>query len=250
MYSTVTKVREHAGFVGNTNIADSRIANYIMRAENLINSYISQVYTLPLPIFWQNTVTFSGTGSGTGTMTITVNGVNYVVAVTSGLTAANAADAFRRAVFSASGATFLCDNIGTGAAVTITSVNQEEDTADVTPTSTDPQTVAGITATFGTVTPTQIGFIEYLATETATAYLFISEYGAETESADKNGPEKLAVVRQDLKAIQAKEEKLFDLSGTELPLSENGRISFYPTEASRTDNDNPTANRATMNMKF
>ena len=48
-YTTVTKVREEAGFVGNSNISDAQIDNVISLVQSEIDSSVSDVYSLPLP---------------------------------------------------------------------------------------------------------------------------------------------------------------------------------------------------------
>ena len=141
-YTTVTKVRQTSGFVGNSNISDAFISSLIIRAEGLINSYIGTVYTLPLQKHYFRTITFSGTGSGSATMTITIDGTAYTVAVTSGLTASAAADLFRTS--GASSTSFVVDALGSGAVVTIYT-HDGADSTQLTITSTDQQTVQGIT---------------------------------------------------------------------------------------------------------
>lgn len=247
MYTTVTKVRQTSGFVGNSNVSDAFISSLILRAEGLINSYIGSVYSLPLEKQYFRTITFSGTGSGTSTMTITIDGTGYAVAVTSGLTASAAADLFRNA--GAASTSFVVDSVGAGAVVTIYSY-AGADATQLTITSTDPQTVAGITATAGTVTEISVPLVELLSTEIAAAYLLMTEYGAEAQNTDKDGKARLEIWLEMLKAIQAKTEKLFDFAGNLLPLSSTGRIAFYPTEASYDDTDNPTGNFFERNQKF
>ena len=246
-YTTVTKVRQTSGFVGNNNVTDAFISSLIIRAEGLINSYIGTVYTLPLEKQYFRTITFSGTGSGSATMTITIDGTNYTVAVTSGLTASAAADLFRTS--GASSTSFVVDALGSGAMVTIYTY-AGADSTQLTITSTDPQTVSGITATAGTVTEIAVPLVETLATEIATAYLLMTEYGAEAQDTDKDGSKRLEIWLDMLKNLQAKSEKLFDFAGALLPLSAAGRIAFYPTELSATDDDDPTANFFQRNQKF
>jgi len=248
MYTTVTKVRQMAGFVGNTNVTDAMFSTFIIRAESMINSRIGEIYTLPLPKFYLQTITFSGTGSGSGTMTITIDGTNYAVAVTTGLTASQAADLFRTAA--ASSTSFSADGMGAGATVTIYNLGQDSDSTDVTITSTDPQTVQGITAIGGTVTETAIPFIESIATQIATALALIQEYGPEAQGTDKDGFNRLSVWEGILKEIQKKSEKLYDFSGSELPKSTARQLRFYPTTASYDDDTDPTAPQFTMNKEF
>lgn len=255
-FTTVTKVREIAGFVGNSNVSDAQIASYIDFATNLVQGEIGDVYTLPLLKNFENTIIFSGTGSGSANMTITINGISYVIAITSGLTASAAADLFRTAVLNEANATFKSDGLGNGTTVTITSCNSDEDPANVTITSTDPQTVQGITATGGTVTEVAPPAIEGITAQIAAAHLMIQEYGPESQNTDKDGYKKLAVFYGDaenpgmLTMIRLKKLKVFDCDGNELTTSSTQQLDSFPTEASRTDETDPTANVFTMNEKF
>ena len=246
MYTSVLKVRQASGMVGNTNITDAFISSIIARAENTFDSSVGDVYVLPLPKYYSQTIVFSGTGSGTSTMTITINGESFLVVMASSLTASQAADRFRTA--SASATSFVTDNLGSGATVTIYST-VAGDSTDVTITSTDPQTVSGITATGGTVTQVVIPFVEAIVTDIAVARLMIVEYGPESEGTDKDGYKLLALAMSTLKSIKTKAEKLYNFVGVELPVASTHRLSFYPTTASQTD-ENDTSNKFTMNGDF
>lgn len=246
-YTTITKTRQVAGFVGNTNITDAFVSSIVARAENTFDSMVGEKYTLPLPKYYSQTIAFSGAGSGTSTMTITINGESFLVVMTATLTASQAADLFRTAASAST--SFVTDNLGSGATVTIYS-KAANDSADVTITSTDPQTVSGIVATGGTVTQVVIPFVEAVVTDIAAARLLIVEYGAESQGTDKDGFKLLALAMETLKAIQDGTEKLYDFAGVELPSAGTKRISFYPTTASQTDATNPTASKFTMNRDF
>ena len=255
-YTTVAKVREAAGFVGNSNVPDSQIQSYIDNATAMVDSGISNVYQLPLPKFFENTITFTGTGSGSGTMTITIQSINYAIAIVNGLTASAAADLFRTAVLAQTSATFQTDGLGNGATVTLNNCNQNELPGDVTITSTDPQTVQGVTSTGGSVLEIGASLVESITRQIAAALLLIQEYGPESQDTDKDGYKKLAVFVGDpestgfLVQISNKTMKVFDCSGTELPASSTKQVSFFPTEASRTDEEDPTANKITMNQLY
>lgn len=249
-YTTITKVRQQAGFVGNTNIADATIQNIIDLVESEINSSVVDAYQLPLPVFYKNTITFSGTGSGSATMTITIDSVNYTVAVTSGLTASEAADLFRTSVIAGSGDFILSDDLGHGALVTIISNNQSETPADVTISSTDPQTVQGIVATGGTIMGIAVPMIESIATGMAAAKLLIIEYGPESQGTDKDGYKLMALYQEMLDKIQSKDMKLIDPSGTEIPLSTAQSISGFPSQSDADDEDDPQDSFFSRNQKF
>ena len=249
-YTTVTKVREASGFVGNTNITDAFISQQIMRADNKVNSKIGDVYALPLPKYFTQTITFSGTGSASANMTITVDSKNYVIAVSLNLTASQAADLFRTAANVTTNTNFVTDGLGGGAAVTIYNKDQTGDYLDVTVTSTDPQTVSGITATCGTVTEIAVPLIEYISTEISTALLLTVEYGAETQDSDKNGFKRLALCDSILNSIADKKEKIYDFNSVELPASTTKQIVFSPNDTTEDDDDEPTAFKFTMNKTF
>jgi hypothetical protein len=247
MYTTVTKVRQIAGFIGNSNVSDSFISSLITRAEGLINSYLSDAYTMPLQKFYEQTITFSGTGTGAGTMTIIVGGESIDVTISTSLTASQAADAFRTAALD--NAVFVTDGLGSGEIVTIHSIDGNDSTA-VTITSTDPQTVAGITSTGGTVTEVAVPFIENLTTETATAYLLMTEYGPEAQDTDKDGAKRLAMVREILEGIRKKEEKVFDFAGVELARASTKTISFFPADGSEDADGVPIESKFKINQRF
>jgi len=248
MYTTVAKVRAVSGFVGNSNVADSFISSLILRAESYIKSFISDAYALPIGKYYTQTIVFTGTGSGSSTMTITIDGANYLVVMASSLTAAQAADRFRTAA-DASGS-FVTDGLGSGTTVNIYS-QSAGDSAEVTLTSTDPQTVSGITATGGTVTEIAPPLLEMLATEIAAANILMVDYGPESQDTTKDGQSRLDLWTKVLEALRDKKEKLFDFAGVELPTSTSKTLDFYPTATS----DDPeatdsTANKFTMNKKF
>jgi len=246
-YTTVTKVRQSGGFVGNNNVTDAFISNLITRAQSYINSYISDAYEVPVDKFYSQTIVFSGTGSGSGTMTITINGTNYAIAIVSSLSASAAADLFRTAA--ASSTSFVTDGLGGGATVTIYSI-VGDDSTDVAISSTNPQTVTGITATGGTVTEVFPPVLESLATEIAVAHLLITEYGEEAQDTDKDGFKRLETWTEMLKNIAAKKEKLFNFAEIELTRSSTKRLASFPIDDSVDDNDEEIVNKVTMNKRF
>ena len=247
MYTTVTNVRQSGGFVGNANVTDAFISTQITRAESLINSYISDAYALPIPSYYRQTIVFTGTGTGTATMTITIDGVDYEIDITLGMTATQAADAFRTATLGLSG--FIADGLGAGTTVTIYSC-ESGDPGVVTISSTNPQTVAGITATGGTIVAIAPPLLEALATEIAVAFLLITEYGPEAQDTDKDGFKRLALWEETLKRIASKNEKIFSFCGEVLAGSSTKRISFFPTTGSVDVDGQPIVNKITMNKKF
>lgn len=250
-YTSVTKVRQEAGIVGNSNITDARIMNYMTLVDNEIDSYLVDVYTLPLPVFFENTITFSGTGSGSATMTITIDSLDYDIAVTSGLSDSGAADLFRTAASNESDKDFVVfEGLGSGEIVTIYTLGQSGTATDVTISSTDPQTVQGIISTGGTVTATPVKVIEAISSGLAAARLLIAEYGPEAQDSDKDGFKKLALYQDMLNQIQGKELKLFDFAGNELPRSSNKQLKFFPGANSEDANEEDITDQFTINAKF
>lgn len=247
MYTTVSKVRQNAGFAGSTNVADSFVASMITRAEGLVNSYLSDAYVLPIEKYYEQTIVFSGTGSGTSTMSIIVGGETFAVVMSVGKTASQAADLFRTAALNS--AVLVTDGLGSGATVTFHS-KEGDASAAVTITSTDPQTVSGITATGGTVTEVALPLIENLTTEAAAAYLLMTEYGVEVEDTNKDGAKRLALVREILEAIRKKTEKIFTFDGTEIGCADTKTISFFPTTDSVDADDEDVVSKFTMNKRF
>ena len=247
MYTTVAIVREAAGLTGNTNISDAMVSRVLRRAENTFNGVVVKRYVLPLPKYYTNSITFSGTGSGTSAMTITINGESFVITMSVGLTASAAADLFRSAALSAT--SFVVDEMGSGTVVTINS-KASGDSTDVAISTTDPQIVSGITATGGTVAEASIPAIEAIVTDLAAARLMIMAYGEEAQGSDKDGFKLYAMVTKELKEIQDGTTGLYDFAGVELPIATTRRLKFYPTTASQTDSANPTANKFTMNQDY
>lgn len=255
-FTTVQKVREAAGFVGNTNVSDAVVAGYIEVATNQVEAKLGDVYQIPLLQNFENTIVFTGTGDSSLSMTITINSVSYVIAITNLMTAAAAANLFRAAVAAESSATFKTDGSGNGATVRLISCETDEDIANVTITSTDPQTVAGITSTGGTAVAVGPPLVQSITTQIAAAYLLIQEYGPESQDTDKGGFDRMGFFDGDQKnpglltQIQQKSMKVFDCEGNEITRSGTQQAVFFPTEASRTDTTDPTENRFTMNKVF
>ena len=247
-YTSITKVRQISGFVGNSNIGDAFIQDLITRAENYINSYVGDVYTLPLPTFYKNTIVWTGTGDDSGNLDIIINGTTYTVAVTSGMTSAQAADAFRVAAAD-SDDFIIAGPLGNGTTVTIYTRSQTGTAAQVTTDATT-YTTHAITAAVGGIGSQTVGLIETIATEIAGAYLLIEEYGPESQDTDKDGFKKLDLWTEVLERIQSKEEKLYDFVGNELSKSNTQSLAFFPADGSEDADGNPVENKFSMNKKF
>lgn len=248
-YTTVSEVRADVGFVGNTNISDSFIQNLITIAQSTINSRISDVYQVPIPKFYKNLISFTGNGSGAGTMTFTIDGVAYAVSITSGMTAAQAADALRTLLLADTDKDFyLADDLGQGADVGIIS-GQNGLAADVTVT-VDSETVAGITTAIDGVVASTIPMINGICRYLVGGRLLNIDYGPESQNTTKEGDSLIEAATTLLDDIANKNLKLLDPAGTELATADTQSLAFYPTEASRDDAENPTANKFNVNDIF
>lgn len=218
----------------------------ITRADGEIDGVLGDVYIMPLGKYYYQTIVFSGTGSGADTLTITIDGSDYVVTTSTGMTAAQAADAFRTAALD--NESFVTDGLGSGATVTIYTIDADDYTEVTISANDSPQ--GGITATAGTVTETAVPTVEMLSTEIAAAYLLAIEYGDEAQDSGKDGAKRLAIWEAMLERIRSKKEKVRDFAKQELPTATTRGISFYPNNTSEEDTDNPTPNRITMGKKW
>ncbi len=233
--------------MGNTNVTDAFIANAISAAVGIVNSYLSDAYSLPLAKFFQKDIVFSGTGSGSGTMTIIVGGESIAFAITNGMTAAQAADAFREAAID--NTAFVTDSVGNGATVAMFNITGSTP-SQLAITSSNPQTVTGITATAGSSAEVAVPLVEAATTGIASAQLLINEYGAEAQDSNKDGYKLMAFWTGLLESIRDKKTKVMDFAGNELPVNSNKLPRFFPTASSENDPVNPTKSSFTKNQKF
>jgi hypothetical protein len=245
-YTTNLAVRQVAGFVGNTNVSDELVSSKIIEAEGIVNSYLSDPYVVPLARYFRNTLVFTGTGTGSGTLSLTVGGVAVAVPITTGMTPAQSADAFRAAAIQ--NGEFITDGIGSGATVAFFSVAGNDPLSVSVTANNSPQ--AGVTATAGSTAEVAVPLVEAAAKNIAAALLLINEYGAESQDTNKDGYKMMALWRELLENIRDKKTKVFDFAGNELPGNTGRSISFFPTAGSETDPVNPTNSRFTMNQKF
>jgi len=254
-YSDVSQVRTVAGLSSNTLISDALVDSKIVEADAIIDGVISDVYQLPLAKFWENTITFSGTGSGSATMTITINGVDFTAAITSGLTAGGAANLLRDSIVTSTSSAkhFEVGDFDNDETVRIISTLVDATSKTyVTISSTDPQTVQGITATGGTPSPKAHPLISTISAEIASALLLQIAYGKESEDTDKDGFARMESALEMLKKVQTSEIKLFDREGNEFTTGTIARMAFYPNSTS-SDGDgdvDDTTNRFSVNTEY
>lgn len=244
------------------NILDSEVQQKIQFAASLFETAVCDRYTLPLVYHRQNTITFSGTGSGSGTLTVTINGTNYDIAITSGVTAAQVADLFRESAIDS--ADFIValssEKDEQGEIVTIIS-RTDSDTwstanAEVSISSAG-GTVQGITGTAGVRSDRYPQVVSYVVAELASSLLLMDNYGAEAEDTPKDGNARMEKANQLLALLAGEEVEgmaprkiIDDVTKSELTTSDGNSPSFFPTLASKTDTDDPTESKIGINSNF
>lgn len=250
LYTTVQKVREESGFVGNNNVSDSFISNIIQLSSSKIDSIIADAYELPLPVFYKNYVEFSGLGEATAAgIELTIGGDTYTVSVTEDMTPGQVTDAFITQLMAVTDLDFvLVNNVGQGEVISIvTKVGGEPSDVLI---SVNDTTINGIDISISGVHATAVSVVEGIATCLSCARLLTIDYGPESQDTDKEGKALAKDCMEMLDMIASKTLKLRDYEGNELVTSSHETISFYPTESSRTDSQNPTANKVTRNKKW
>lgn len=245
MYTTVQKVREFSGFDDPSKISASVIAGKIAMADARINGALKSIYTLPLPYHRENTITFSGAGAGSGTLTITINSTNYDVAITSGLTASQAADLFRVAAKNSDDFITLSyvNDETNDAIVTIISKTDSTDltTADAEVNITSAGSAAGMSSAAGTRQDRYPQAIEQLSAEISSALLFMDNYGIEAQDTSRDGVQRLERLEKTLKQIQNGDDNelliqiVDEVTGEEIPMLEGTQPQFYNTNVRSAD---------------
>ena len=255
MYTTVSKVRELSGLDDTTNISDAVVRGKIQTATSMVDGALTRKYSLPLDYHRQNTLTFSGAGTGSANMTITINAVNYVIAITNGLTAAQAADLFYAAALTnAHFAMEVEDDVVTLISIT-DSTTVATANAEVNITSAG-GTVQGITGTAGTREDRYPRLLDQMVAEIAASLLLMDNYGVEAQDTPKDGDKRMERINKLLLQIQGKDDSLPDfkiideVTKAELTSTDGNAPRFYPNDTSDDDDDDPTAPKIWMNQKF
>lgn len=236
MFTTVSRVREVSGIDDSTNVTDDTVRGKIHTAMGEVRAAVGQRYSLPIPYHYDNYITFGGTGTGSDNMTINIGGTNYTFAVTSGMTASEAADAFRRAVKDST--LFITDGEGAGAIVLLISKTDstDDDTAYGEVLVVDPSDVEGISASGGTRTRRYPRLIEQITVDLAAADLLMDNYGVEAEDTSKDGGKRRTIADKRLQRIAGTDEdgiisKVYDeVTGAELALSSQEEPLFAPND--------------------
>ena len=240
------------------NVIDSVVQQKIDMATGMFESAIYNKYALPLPYHRQNTLTFSGTGSGAGTLTVVINGTDYAITIFTGMTGAQAADAFREvAVDSTDFITMLSsERSEEGEIVTIIS---KTDSGTLTTANAEVNitnaggTVAGITGAEGRRSDKYSAFVTQIVGEIAAALLLTDNYGVEGQDTPKDGEARLERVQEVLLQLQGDAEGkpdlnlIDDVTKVEFPGATGDNPNFFPTLASKTDTDDPTNSKVTIN---
>jgi len=249
--TTESKVRELSGFDNTTNITPATVTGKITLAEGIVNSAVGRRYALPIPFHRENTITFDGPATGSGTMSIVVNSTNYAITITSGMTAARVAELFRLAAVDSDD--FIVHINGAVATLISKTDSTDISTADAEVDVTSVPATEGVTGTIGTRADRYPPLITELAAEIAAALLLMDNYGIESEDTPKDGEKRMTNAMDMLAKIQGSDEaealiSLFDeVTGLELDSGIQDTPSFHPTNTSKTDDDNPTAAKLTIN---
>lgn len=251
LYSSIEETLLTAGLENNSDITDALVNSKLLFAKGIIDGVIGDIYQLPLGLFYKNKITFTGTGTSTATMTVTIGGNDFALSVISGLSATQVADLLRNAIIDDTDDSIELDEIQDGAIVRIISHSTGSATP-VTITSTDPQTVGGITATGGTVEPVAQGVIRQISMEIAAALLLKIAYGDEAEGSDKDGQARFEQALDMLTKIKEGDIKLYDNDGTELTTATTARMGFYPNDTSSdgSGDEDDTSQRFKVNEEF
>lgn len=254
MYTTVSKVRELSGFDNDTNIGDAVVLGKISTAEGIVSSAVGQRYSLPIAFHRSVTITFAGTGTGAGNMTITINGTNYVVAITNGMTATRVAELFRTAAKDSDD--FIVQLNGAVATLISKTTSSDISTADDEVNVTAAALTVGVTPTVGSRLDRYPLIIDQITAEIAASLLLMDNYGAEAENTPKDGEKRYTIAMATLSQIQGKKEdeavlNIYDeVTGAEITSGSTDSPGFYPTDTSAEDDDYPTSARLTIHDKW
>jgi len=258
MYTTQQKVRDLSGLYDTVNIPPATIRGKITIASSMVDGAICRKYLLPLAYRRQNMITFSGAGLGAANLTATINGTDYTIPISNGLTAKAAADLFRAEVYGNSDFIADYDEDGDDGIITIISLGDSSNlvtaNAQVNITE-DGGTVQGITATAGTRYDRYPPMVDQMTAEIAATLLLLDSYGIEGQDSVKDGDKRMNAINKILMQVQGKDESLPDFKlmdeVTREELTTSGNTpNFFPTNASRTDPNDPTAPQSTMNKIF
>jgi len=256
MYTTIAKVRELSGFDDSTNITDAVVKGKIITASSMFDSSASQRYSLPILIHRSNTLIFSGAGVGADTMTIVINGVDYDIAISNGLTAAQAADLFRDV--SMDSIDFVVDTVYGEEQVTIKSKDCTSTfaTGNAQVNITSAPTTEGIVGTIGNRIDNYAGAVDQMVAEIAAALLLIDNYGIEAADTNRDGQNRMDAINDTLQKLQGVHPSgqtinLYDdICSVAYAESSSSLPSFYPNNTSDVSITDPTAPKFTTNSVY
>jgi len=251
MFTLISTVRQLSGFDNELNIRDSVVMGKIQNAQSMVESALGKKYALSLPYHRARNIEFKGKGTGAATMTITINGSDYTVAVTTGMTAAEAADLFRDAADGS--ADFQANTEGNGEIALLVSLTDSDSlsTANAEVNVTASATAGGIEVTVSTRVDRYPRVIDQVTADIAAALLLLDNYGIDAQDTPKDGEKRLEMAMATLKMLQGKEDPCMnvydEITGVELGASSVDIPVFLPNNTTDEDDDNPTAPKLGIN---
>ena len=251
MFTLISTVRQLSGFPNELKVRDSIIIGKIQKAQSIVVSAIGKKYALPLPYHRSRSIEFKGVGTGAATMTITINGSDYTVAVTVGMTASEAADLFR--VAADSSADFVTNTEGNDEIVLIISNTDSSDlsTANDEVNVTANAAAGGIEVLVSTRVDRYPQILDQITADIATAYILLDNYGVDAQDTPKDGNVRLEMAKEMLAMLQGGKGlnmNIYDeITGVELSSSSVDIPSFYPNNTSDEDVDDPTSAKLGIN---
>lgn len=236
-----------------TNISDENIKSKIIIASSMIDSAVSNRYSLPLSYHYQNTITFSWTWTNTGTMAIVINGTTYNIWVVLWDTWNTVADKFRVACESSED--FINDSLWFWSQVLLISKSTDNTTAYWQVNITSAPTTQGISASIWTRQIRYTPFLEQLTSEIATALLFIDIYWIESQDTGKDWINRMEAINETLQKIQGTSDtwqiiNLFDEVTKQTLENSTSYTTSYPNDTSNESTTDSTSSNITMNKVF
>ena len=251
MFTLISKVREISGFENELKVRDSVVMGKVQNAQSIVESAAGKKYAMPLPYHRSRNIEFKGVGTGSATMTITINGSNYTIAVTTGMTASEAADLFRESALD--NGDFITNTEGNDEIVLIVSVTDSDTlaTANAEVNVTASATAGGMEATVSTRVDRYPRVIDQVTADIAAGLLLIDNYGVEAQDTPKDGNMRLKNAYDMLARLQGDltpSLNIFDeVTGVELVASSIDIPVFLPNATTDEDEDDPTSAKLGIN---
>jgi hypothetical protein len=257
-YASIATVRSYSGFDNESQIGNALIVGKLITAEAMVNSALSQKYSLPLAFRKKQVLTFAGTVTTGGSIVITINGTAYTLAVVNGNTASVVAAAFYALMVDSDD---FCIEQGGEVIILTSQTRSDTSTAtailEVTVDSIVYGTSVGITVTGGGVINRYPALVEHLTAEIAAALLLSDNYGAEAQDTPKDGKKRLEDAMNSLKQIQGNDKndnfslKVIDeCTGAEIAQSASDSPGYLPNETTNDSETDPTTPKSGINDIF